>query len=256
MFSTTVDDIVDTSSQVPTEHLRGGRNAVTDPDRLWDHCAASLRSRMGEATWLAWFDGVRLASTDGSTVTLSVPASVMKERIEARYLPLVTEELSNLTGSALDVRLVVATEERGLVEDGAPADGGEFNAADTARSVTVKASGAATFDLNPAYTFDAFVTGPSNRFAEAAAQAVAEMPGSAYNPLFIYGGSGLGKTHLLHAIGNYVRAHFPQRRVLYVPTETFLNQFIYSMRTKAQADFKQYYRVCDVLLFDDVYLLE
>lgn len=111
-------------------------------------------------------------------------------------------------------------------------------------------------DLNAAYTFDAFVIGESNRFAAAAALAVAEQPATSYNPLFIYGDAGLGKTHLLHAIGHYVRATYPSMCVRYVSTEHFLNDFIDAIRSNSQAAFKLRYRRCDVLLVDDVQLIE
>jgi len=111
-------------------------------------------------------------------------------------------------------------------------------------------------DLNPAYTFDDFVIGESNRFAAAAALAVAEQPAVSYNPLFIYGDAGLGKTHLLHAIGHYVRATYPGMCVRYVSTEHFLNDFIEAIRTNSQGAFKLRYRRCDVLLVDDVQLIE
>ena len=111
-------------------------------------------------------------------------------------------------------------------------------------------------DLNPNYTFDDFVIGESNRFAAAAALAVAEQPATSYNPLFIYGDAGLGKTHLLHAIGHYVRSNYPQMCVRYVSTEHFLNDFIDAIRTNSQGAFKLRYRRCDVLLVDDVQLIE
>jgi chromosomal replication initiator protein len=111
-------------------------------------------------------------------------------------------------------------------------------------------------DLNPAYTFDNFVIGESNRFAAAAALAVAEQPAKSYNPLFVYGDAGLGKTHLLHAIGHYVRANYPGMCVRYVSTEHFLNDFIEAIRTNSQGAFKLRYRRCDVLLVDDVQLIE
>jgi chromosomal replication initiator protein len=110
--------------------------------------------------------------------------------------------------------------------------------------------------LNPRYTFEAFVIGASNRFAHAAAQRVAEEPAKAYNPLFIYGASGLGKTHMLHAIGHYDYRNFPHLNVCYVSTETFLNEFIDAIRTRGQAAFKRRYRAYDVLLVDDIQLLQ
>jgi chromosomal replication initiator protein len=110
--------------------------------------------------------------------------------------------------------------------------------------------------LDPRFTFETFVAASSNRLAHAAAQAVAETPGRSYNPLFVYGDSGLGKTHLLHAIGNYVQENFPQRKVLYVTTETFMNDFVDSLRMATTIAFKRRYRECDVLLIDDVQFME
>jgi chromosomal replication initiator protein len=110
--------------------------------------------------------------------------------------------------------------------------------------------------LNPRYTFDAFVIGSSNRFAHAAAQRVAESPAVSYNPLFIYGDSGLGKTHLLHAIGHYVTENFAGKQVRYISTETFMNEFIDAIRNSAQMSFKRRYRECDVLLVDDIQFME
>ena len=110
--------------------------------------------------------------------------------------------------------------------------------------------------LDVRYTFDAFVIGDSNRFAHAAAQAVAEMPARSYNPLFIHGDAGLGKTHLLHAIGNYVRENFNGRHVRYLTTETYMNEFVDAIRTNATTAFKRRYRECDVLLIDDVQFME
>jgi chromosomal replication initiator protein len=110
--------------------------------------------------------------------------------------------------------------------------------------------------LNPRYTFAAFVIGSSNRFAHAAAQRVAETPASSYNPLFIYGDSGLGKTHLLHAIGHYVVDNFPGKRIRYVSTETLMNEFVDAIRNKSQMTFKRRYRECDVLLVDDIQFME
>ena len=114
----------------------------------------------------------------------------------------------------------------------------------------------ATGGLNPRYTFDQFVIGASNRFAHAAALSVAEAPARSYNPLFIYGAAGLGKTHLLHAIGHHVKAVFRNKRVQYVSTETFMNEFVDAIRAKTMPAFKRRYRDLDVLLIDDIQFLE
>ena len=114
----------------------------------------------------------------------------------------------------------------------------------------------AAVQLDPKFTFETFVAASSNRLAHAAAQAVAETPGRSYNPLFIYGDCGLGKTHLLHAIGNYVTENYSRRKVLYVTTETFMNDFVDSLRTSTTLAFKRRYRDCDVLLIDDVQFME
>src|SRR6202034_3677359 len=127
-----------------------------------------------------------------------------------------------------------------------------------ARGVPVARGGASADlpSLNPRYTFEAFVIGSSNRFAHAAAQRVAETPAASYNPLFIYGDSGLGKTHLLHAIGHYGMENFPGMRIRYVSTETFMNDFVDAIRNNSQMIFKRRYRDCDVLLVDDIQFME
>lgn len=229
---------------------------MTNPDRLWDLCRGGLRERLGDGAWQAWFSAVRPTAAGAGSLTLAVPAAVIQERIRSAYMDQIVDELTKVTGTPCTVHLVVdpgaeagATDEEDTVTAAAPV-------AAPREDIRVGADRPMAEGLNPAYTFSGFVTGSSNRFAEAAARAVADTPGSAYNPLFIYGGSGLGKTHLLHAIGNYVHQHFPHRRVLYVPTETFLNQFIYAIQHRTVSELKQRYRTCDVLLVDDVDLLE
>jgi chromosomal replication initiator protein len=130
------------------------------------------------------------------------------------------------------------------------------NPAPSTRGVRSSGRGSDVPSLNPRYVFDAFVIGASNRFAHAAAQRVAEMPAASYNPLFIHGDSGLGKTHLLHAIGHYVIENFPARRVRYISTETFMNDFVDAIRNSSQTSFKRHYRDCDVLLVDDIQFME
>jgi chromosomal replication initiator protein len=236
---------------------------VIEADQLWSRCAATVREQVSEAVWHAAFEGIRPIALDGSTLVLAVPNPMMKERIEGRFGALVRDALTDVTGSDHDLQVLVDSD----LTDG-PAEtggGGSFTERSyqplrpiSARtpSATTQGSGSGRDEhsgpLNPRYMFESFVIGTSNRFAHAAAQRVAETPGRSYNPLFIYGGVGLGKTHLLHAIGHYVRKHYPDRNVRYVSTETFTNEFIEAIRTSSQTAFKRRFRDCDVLLVDDI----
>ncbi|HVE45981.1 MAG TPA: chromosomal replication initiator protein DnaA [Acidimicrobiales bacterium] len=236
---------------------------VENAERLWMLCAEALRDQVNEATWKTWFEGIRASWADDEQVVLSVPSSLVKERLESRYLTLVGDVLADATGKKLVIRIVVDTdaghEQQHLH---APAVAARPESKPTAPETGKRrwddgSSGAADqAAVEGDYTFDAFVTGPSNRFAHAAALAVAETPGKSYNPLYIHGGVGLGKTHLLHAIGNYVRDNFRGRVVRYVPSETFLNEFVDAIRTNTTPAFKRRYRECHLLLVDDVQFME
>ncbi len=209
---------------------------------------------------MTWFEAVNPVAVDDGTLVLAVPSVLAKERIEGRYMPLVRDVMSETTGDDVAIRLDVRT---------APAFPAEMQeqqlpeqlswdepAFTPAMGVQDAPLGIEETPLNPRYTFDGFVIGASNRFAHAAARSVAETPAMSYNPLFIYGTAGLGKTHLLHAIGNYVRENFPARHVRYVSTETFMNEFVDAIRRNATAVFKRRYRECDVLLVDDIQFME
>ena len=217
---------------------------------------------MSESTWQLWLSGIEpVAYADGEFV-LSVPNGLIRERVESRYLPMIEDTLANEVGAPVRGRLEVQEPEPGAprradrpsrssacrpTRAGAPAR-------PPARAGPGRESPAVQLDTK--FTFETFVAASSNRLAHAAAQAVAETPGRSYNPLFIYGDSGLGKTHLLHAIGNYVTENYPRRKVLYVTTETFMNDFVDSLRTSTTLTFKRRYRDCDVLLIDDVQFME
>lgn len=238
-----------------TAHDLADRDAID----LWDAGAATLRRQLAEATWHAWFQGVRAVRLDGDVLVLAVPSTVACERIRSSYSGLLDDSLRDATGRELHVELVVDTgapppETFELGEaPAAPTSAGTADSATGPRTETTWASGT----LNPRYTFDQFVIGASNRFAHAAALSVAEAPAQAYNPLFIYGPAGLGKTHLLHAIGHHVRAMFPRKRVRYVSTESFMNDFVEAIRDRTRMPvFKRRYRDLDVLLIDDIQFLE
>jgi chromosomal replication initiator protein len=236
--------------------------AVTQAGDLWTKCTGSLRDQVSESTWQLWLSGIEpVAYTDGIFV-LSVPNGLIRERVESRYLPMIEDTLANEVGSPVRGRLEVQELEPVPAETtpdqtilGLPPETAPAPTPEPAQPGRVGRESPAV-QLDSKFTFETFVAASSNRLAHAAAQAVAETPGRSYNPLFIYGDSGLGKTHLLHAIGNYVTENYPRRKVLYVTTETFMNDFVDSLRTSTTLAFKRRYRDCDVLLIDDVQFME
>jgi chromosomal replication initiator protein len=253
---------------------------VDETNGLWKRCTASLREQVSDATWQMWLSGLRPVSFESGELVLGVPNAVVRERVESRFLLLIEDTLANEAGRAVTARLQIL--ERPARSDdlgtGWPAplsdpltpdhpvssrDRDHEEPVSTPQSGdhgpgrrTPRRGDTATVSLDQRFTFETFVAASSNRLAHAAAQAVAETPGRSYNPLFIYGDSGLGKTHLLHAIGNYVQENFPVRKVLYVTTETFMNDFVDSLRMSTTIAFKRRYRECDVLLIDDVQFME
>jgi chromosomal replication initiator protein len=230
-------------------------------DDLWAKVAAAVRAQLSEATWNTWFQGVHALDLSDDTMILGVPSSVTIERLRTSYLGLLTDAAQALTGVPLDISLLVDTtprrEELVSLDQLTPGPTPASTLEDARRVVETDAgAGWPTTSLNPRYTFDQFVIGASNRFAHAAAMSVAESPARSYNPLFIYGPAGLGKTHLLHAIGHHVRELFSSKRVRYVSTETMMNEFVDAMRSKHMPGFKRRYREVDVLLVDDIQFLE
>jgi chromosomal replication initiator protein len=228
-------------------------------DDLWARVAAAVRAQLSEATWNTWFQGVHGQDASEDTLLLAVPSSVAVERIRTSYLGLLADAVQALTGVPHRIDLMVTTEARleHPADDFAPAPPLARLIEERPRPADQDTSTPwPTTQLNPRYSFDQFVIGASNRFAHAAALSVAESPARSYNPLFIYGAAGLGKTHLLHAIGHHVRALFSSKRVRYVSTETMMNEFVDAMRSKGMPAFKRRYREVDVLLVDDIQFLE
>ncbi len=247
-FSTGVDPTVETVG-------RGVERSVADAQELWTTCQAALRAQVSDAVWRSTFQDISALDADHATLRLAVPNSMVKDRVETRYLLLVNDIVSDLGGPELGIELVVQTAaaEPTLFAD--PMDD-RMGAAPEPVPDALPPARAPARATSPGHTFDDFVTGTSNRFAHAAALAVAETPGQSYNPLFIYGDAGLGKTHLLQAIRHYVQENYADYVVRYVTSETFLNEFIESIRLNTSADFKRRYREVDVLLVDDIQFLE
>ena len=240
---------------------------VEQAEQLWTTCAVALREQVSDAVWHTTFSMVTPLDLDGSRLSVAVPSSVVKDRIESRYLTLVSGAMADVGEPQITLVIEVQTAEapanNGFSTAGStessnlvPNRGEELGTTPPAPTTSSGPSNELGLPVNPRYTFDAFVTGTSNRFAHAAALSVAETPAKSYNPLFIYGDAGLGKTHLLQAISNYVRENYPGYQVRYVSTEQFLNQYVDAIRQSTLAEFKKRYREVDVLLLDDIQFIE
>ena len=215
------------------------RTSMVSADALWADISSRLREALNDATYTTWFSEAGPGALDADAFVLLVPNDFTRDWIEGHFRGLLEAIVRDVLGDERAVRIEV----REL-----PSPARELHAPPRpARSLD---------GLNPKYTFDSFVIGSSNRFAHAAALAVAEAPAQAYNPLFIYGGTGLGKTHLLQAIAAYVTEHTGDLSAKYVTSETFMNDFINSLRDKRIEGFKQRYRHYDVLLIDDIQFFE
>jgi chromosomal replication initiator protein len=216
-------------------------------ESLWDEVSGRLRGALNETTFDTWFGKARGTGLDDNDFTIAVPNDFTREWIEGHFLGLIRAAVRDVLGNDTRVHLRV---------DSGTVPNGQAVAADAPAAPAPETRAVESTGMNPKYSFDLFVIGSSNRFAHAAALAVAEAPAQAYNPLFIYGGTGLGKTHLLQAIGHYVREHSQGLTTRYVTSETFMNDFINSLRDKRIEGFKQRYRTYDVLLVDDIQFLE
>jgi chromosomal replication initiator protein len=234
--------------------------AETRADDLWNAIAGRLRDTLTETTYDTWFGQARPHSFTGDRLVVEVPNDFTRDWIEGHFLDLVARAAAD-GGAATGPTVTFAVSERGHARQAPPGQASASPASVSepeAAQPQLQARESAEVELNPKYTFDLFVIGSSNRFAHAAALAVAEAPAQAYNPLFIYGGTGLGKTHLLQAIGHYVRQHSRRLTTRYVTSETFMNEFIDAVRDRGARieGFKRRYRNYDVLLVDDIQFIE
>jgi chromosomal replication initiator protein len=249
-------------------------------DPIWEKTLELISQQVNEGTFHIWFGQTAGLGLNGGTYSVGVPSDFAKDWIDSRFRTLISEAVSQVVGDPVDCEIVVMPNlDRRLAQDAAadasgaaPPGAADTRAAGTGAAVAPDGAArdrpnstptpAAQRELSAAaaglvgkYTFDTFVVGSSNRFAHAAALAAAETPGTQYNPLFIYGGVGLGKTHLLQAVGHYVLRNHPGLKVRYVTLETFTNDFINSLRDDSIEGFKNRYRSIDVLLIDDIQFL-
>jgi len=223
----------------------------TTADSLWDAIAGRLRETLSETTYDTWFAHAEPRSLGEEGLVVVVPNDFTRDWIESHFQAFVVGAARESLGQDVLVSFAVERARRAAAP-GVPAP----PPAPRERVQELGERDSTEVELNSKYTFDLFVIGSSNRFAHAAALAVAEAPAQAYNPLFIYGGTGLGKTHLLQAIGHYVRQHSRRMTMRYVTSETFMNDFIDSLRDKRIEGFKRRYRNYDLLLIDDIQFFE
>ena len=224
---------------------------------LWSDVSGRLRGALNETTYTTWFGEASGLEIAGETFVLGVPNDFTRDWIEGHFRGLIGAAIRDVLGAErpLELRVVEGGPRPLPLPAEALVDLPEKPAA-AAPVVHRLPARPESGGINAKYTFDSFVIGSSNRFAHAAALAVAEAPAQAYNPLFIYGGTGLGKTHLLQAVAQYVSEHSSELSVRYVTSETFMNDFINSLRDKRIEGFKQRYRTYDVLMIDDVQFFE
>ncbi|MFZ5997732.1 MAG: chromosomal replication initiator protein DnaA [Nitrospirota bacterium] len=218
----------------------GGITAVNSED-IWNKSLSKIAERVGENLYELWFKPMKLLSLKDQTLTLGIPNRFFREWIEDYYPSIITEVAEGMLGAPVTVKYKIIEKEDAALKK-----------LDTKLENRRNKLASRGIYLSPKYTFDTFVVGPSNQFAHAASRRVAENPGFAYNPLFIYGGVGLGKTHLMNAIGNAIADHYPDKTICYVSAEQFTNEVISALRHEKMAEFKEKYRNVDVMLIDDI----
>lgn len=210
----------------------------SDLQSIWNEVLNLMKVELTEVSFNTWLKTIDPISMSNDKIILAAPNEFTKGILVGRYLNLIKNAVKHVTKKDYDIQFIIPGEEYSL------------NLGQSITQETPESNQRA--QLNPKYTFDTFVIGNSNRFAHAASLAVAEAPAQAYNPLFIYGGVGLGKTHLMHAIGHYILNQNPSAKVVYVSSEKFTNELINSIREYRNEEFRNKYRNVDVLLIDDI----
>jgi chromosomal replication initiator protein len=221
---------------------------ILSAEQLWDEILNKLKEEMPKDSYELWFKPTRAVSFEDNLLNVQVPNRFFSKYLQERHKGKI-EELLRVT-TASEAQIIFTIDPQSHIQEKERKDE-EIEPTSIAADETTFT----TMEFNPKYTFENFVVGPSNRFAHATAEAVANDPGKAYNPLFIYGGVGLGKTHLLQAIGHYNKKQNPRLAVLYITSERFTNELIESIRNDRMVEFRNKYRHLDVLMIDDIQFL-
>jgi len=233
------------------------KQGTWDYELFWIETISLIKEEITEQEYIMWFKNIEYINSEESSIILSVPSTFYKDQITLRYLPTIENKLYDLLGAKITIRFEIVKKELlpKLSE----------NNSDNIKKIVPTTTNIEKSlvknrkchpQLKKEYTFESFVIGDNNSFAANAAFAIAKNPGSSYNPCLIYGGVGLGKTHLIQSIGNAAYKDFPEKKILYVPAETFINEFILSIRDKSIHLFKNKYRSVDILLIDDIHFLQ
>lgn len=221
-----------------------------DAKQVWRAALGELQVSLSPANFETWLRDTHLVDVDDQRFRIAVPNGFAKDWLETRYRSLISQTLARVVGYSVQVEFVVV--QNGEAKAQADAVAAQPIRVEPTRVGASEGAAAGATNLNPRYTFANFIVGSANRLAHAASLSVAERPGHAYNPLFLYGGVGLGKTHLMHAIGNTVVAKAPRKRVVYATSEKFTNEFITSIQQGKIDEFRARYRRIDLLLIDDI----
>ena len=215
---------------------------------LWDQILARIETKVNRHSFYTWFKPTTFVAEDAGAITIRVPNALFKDWLSKHYSGVIAEALGELKKGSLTIAFI---EDNTPLLAQVPLSRDEAAILDSPPATTTPGPAG----LNPRYTFDTFIVGSSNQFAHAASRAVAEAPSRSYNPLFIYGGVGLGKTHLMHAVGQYVLHHDRHLKLTYISSERFMNEMINAVRYDRVIDFRERYRTVDILLVDDIQFL-
>ena len=221
----------------------GGQMAGSN---IWDRVLSRIEAKVNRHSFYTWFKPTAFVADDGAAIRVRVPNALFRDWLTKHYSTVLSEALGEVDRH--ESQILFVTDETVSVVQPSPVEV-------VTTSVTDADDPGAPGSLGPRYSFDTFIVGPSNQFAHAACRAVAEAPSRSYNPLFIYGGVGLGKTHLMHAIGHYVLNHLKSLKLTYISSERFMNEMINAVRYDRVLDFRERYRSVDVLLVDDIQFL-
>jgi chromosomal replication initiator protein len=237
-----------------------------NPNTIWEQALAFLKESINQQTYQTWFEPIRFVESNEKSIVLGVPNKFFKNWVEEHYFDLIVRSLENICNKKLSIELVILPDDSGAAKESAQEEGRikkegtrEPSSEEPKKYIFPfffkKTLPGEETRLNSKYTFDSFVVGSSNRFAHAAALAVSESPAKAYNPLFIYGKVGLGKTHLMQAIGHYILNTKPNIKFIYISSEKFTNQLISAIQNRTTLKFRQMYRNVDLLLIDDIHFI-